>query len=269
MKQVRQQEILDLISEEGFVSTEALAAHFKVSSQTIRRDLDALEEQGLVTKSYGGATLIGGPIKEDQEDPRTAAFHRIASTTVHYAEKIAIATKTMDYVKDGMTIALDAGTTTRLLSPELAKKNNLIIITKDILLALSLYDHPTNKVYLVGGFVDGTGTASGDFVREFLETVSRIDLFILSTNGITVNEGFTSEHAPNDSFRPMLIPLAMKRIAISDHTKFGQVGFYRTCALTDIDHIITDSHVDMTLVDEMREAGADVVIAKSVAAPSI
>ena len=255
MKQIRQQEILALLRQESYVSTDALASHFKVSAQTIRRDLDELEQQGIVSKMYGGASLVGG----ENNDSNLSFFNYIPSTE-YQAEKEAICKAAMDYVKDGDTVALDVGSTTRLLAPGLNHKNNLVIITKDMPLASALYNHPTNRVYLIGGFLGASGTTSGEFIREFLESVSKIDLFFLSTNGITVAEGFTNDYAGIETYRAYFLPLAMKRVALADHTKFGNIGFYRTCGLTDVDTIITDPGVDMKIVSDMRQAGAHIVI---------
>lgn len=256
MKHVRQQEILALIRQESYVSTEALANHFKVSAQTIRRDLEELEQQGIVNKMYGGASLVGGEVGDSN-----FSFYSYIPSTEYEKEKEAICMKGMDYVNDGDTIALDVGSTTRLLVSYLNKKNNLVIITKDMLVASALYNHPTNRVYLIGGFLGASGTTSGEFIREFLESVSKIDLFFLSTNGITVAEGFTNDYAGVETYRAYFLPLAMQRVALADHTKFGNIGFYRTCDLTDVDHIITDSGVDRKIVEDMRMAGADVIIA--------
>ena len=183
-----------------------------------------------------------------------------ASFPEPFVEKESIAIRALSFVEDGQTIALDIGSTTRAMGLELIKKNNLVIITKDMILASALYDHPTNRVYLVGGFLDANGTTSGEFIREFLESVSRIDCFFLSADGITVNEGFTNNYAGVEAYRSLFLPLAMKRIALADHSKFGQIGFYRTCGLTDVDSIVTDSAVDKALVTEMRNAGANITI---------
>ena len=255
MKQVRQQEILSLIRQEGYISTEALANHFKVSAQTIRRDLDELEHQGIVNKMYGGASLVGAESGESN-----FSFFNFIPNTECQTEKEKICARAIQFVEDGDTVALDVGSTTRLLVDGLNKKENLVIITKDMILANSLYNHPTNRVYFIGGFLGASGTTSGEFIREFLETVSKIDIFFMSTNGITVAEGFTNDYAGVETYRAYFLPLAMKRVALADHTKFGNIGFYRTCGLTDVDTIITDSAVDRKLVQDMRMAGADIII---------
>lgn len=256
MKQVRQQEIIDLINEEGFVSTEALAAHFDVSSQTIRRDLDALERQGILIKMYGGATLVGR-----ETDESSFSFFNYIPSTDHQEEKEAIARKAISYVNDGATIAVDIGSTTRMLGRELNKKNNLVIITKDVLLATALFEHPTNKVYLVGGFMGERGTTSGEFLKEFLESVSKVDVFFLSTDGVTVNEGFTNDLAAVEVYRSTFLSQSNLCIALADSTKFGKTSFYRSCGITEVDSIITDSKLNPTILEEMRQAGASIELA--------
>lgn len=256
MKQVRQQEIVDIIKKEGYVSTDALATHFKVSSQTIRRDLDFLEQDGILIKMYGGATLA-----ESEPGDSSISFFNFIPSTEHQAEKAAIAKKAMEFVTDGSTIALDVGSTTRMLRQELNQRNNLVIITKDTLLASAVYNHPTNKVYLLGGFLGASGTTSGEFLREFLESVSKIDVFMLSTDGVTANEGFTNNHAAVEAYRSLFLSLSMKRLALADSSKFGTIGFYRTCGITDVDHIITDSRINPKILEGIKEAGGNVELA--------
>ena len=256
MKHVRQQEILSLMKQEGHISTEALAHHFKVSTQTIRRDLEELDKQGIVNKMYGGASIVG---KESDDSP--LSFLSFIPPTELQAEKERISARAVHFVKDGDTVALDIGSTTRLLAEGLNKKNNLVIITNDMILANALYNHPTNKVYLSGGFLGAGGLTSGDFIREFLETVSKIDIFFLSTYGITIDEGFTNDDSGTDTYRSYFIPLASKKVALADHTKFGKIGFYRICGVEDVNHIITDQGLDKRTIQDMRMAGVDIIVA--------
>ena len=254
MKHNRQTIILEMLKKEDFVTTEALAIELDVSTQTIRRDLDALEEQGLVNKVYGGASLAEGA-----GETKERSLLDFLPFTENMKEKQGIAAKAIDFVRDGTTIAIDIGSTTRMLAPELSQRNNLLIITKDTLLAASLYNHPTNKVVLIGGLVDETGTTAGDFFDEFLNKVSVIDTFFLSTEGITVNEGLTSSRSGIEAYRTSILARAKHKIALVDHSKFGSIGFYRTCGIEDLDMIITDNQVDDKIIKEIHKAGVEII----------
>ena len=251
MKQVRQQKIMDLLKSKKDLSTEDLATRFNVTTQTIRRDLEELESQGLVVKMYGGAVLA-----EDEEASSTwmGNFRNVENN----GEKEAIADAAAMQIEDGSTIAMDSGSTTRVFGMRLKEKNNLIIITRDVVLASYLVGHPTNKVYVIGGFIDEYAETSGAYVEEFLDGVSHIDYFVFSTGGVTPENGFTSERAGMEDYRTLFIPKAKNKIALVDNTKFGVVCFYRACDLKDADHIITDSGVDKNYISRFKDLGIDI-----------
>ena len=254
MKQVRKQEIIDLITKEGYVSTDALAEHFGVSAQTIRRDLDELDEEGIVTKMYGGATLV-------EKDSGGSPFGAMPATE-NQDEKAKIAQAAINLISDNSVVAVDGGSTLREFAHLLNEKQNLVVITRDVLIASTLVGHPTNQVYLAGGFVDGLYETSGHFDDRFLNTISHVDSFIFGTSGVTIQEGFTNIILVSMDFRARVMPLARNKIALVDHTKFGKVCFYRTCGITDVSHIITDKATDHKILDEIRSLGVNVTIAE-------
>ena len=120
MKSLRQKEMIEMLSREGIITTVDVARHFGVSIETIRRDLDQLEKQGILKKTYGGAELRTqphvwpAPLKKRLESFRDS--------------KAAIAARAATYIPDNCTVALDAGTTNLELCPFLNEKKNMIII---------------------------------------------------------------------------------------------------------------------------------------------
>ena len=255
MKETRQQEILDLLKTAKEISTEDLASHFGVSTQTIRRDLEKLEDDGLVIKMYGGASLVGGPEEEDPDTLNLMPFSHQSE------ERDRIAETAVRLIDDGSTLVLDTGSTVRALARLLNKKNHLTVITRDVLTAAILMKNPTNNVYLLGGFINKRYEASGQYATDFLKTVSKIDAFIFGTGGVTVNEGFTSTLPGTEDFRSILIPMAQTVIVLADHTKFGKTCFYRTCDITDVDYIITDKAADLRLVEQIQSMGVNITTA--------
>ena len=255
MKETRQQDIIDLLKSNKEISTEDLANHFGVSTQTIRRDLDKLEQDGLVVKMYGGATLVGGPVEEDPDTLNLMPFSQQSE------ERDRIAETALRLIDDGSTIVLDTGGTVRALAKLLNTKNHLTVITRDVLTAATLMKNPTNNIYLIGGFINKWYEASGQFATDFLKTVSRIDAFIFGTGGVTLNEGFTSTLPGTEDFRSILIPMAQTVIVLADHTKFGKTCFYRTCDITDVDYIITGKAADTKLVEEIQNLGVNITTA--------
>lgn len=255
MKKVRQREIIELLRKSGNLSTEDIANHFKVSTQTIRRDMEELEEQGILIKMYGGATLVG----YGEEEEASPFMHFPATDNQHAKNRIAEAA--IQLIQDGTTVALDNGTTTRAMGEQLMKRNNLIIITRDVYLASSLFNHPTNKVYVIGGFVGERGDTAGAYAEEFLSTVSNIDFFLFGTDGVTVNEGFTSLKPGTEDYRTLFLSKSKTKIALADHTKMGQACFYRTCDISDADYLVTDSESEPALIKEVQASGINVIVA--------
>ena len=256
MKQVRQEKIIELLTKNKNLSTEDLADYFNVSTQTIRRDLDALEEQGLVNKMYGGATIIGG---EEVEEISLVSF--LEKDVENRLEKTRMAEAALSLIEDRSTVALDVGTSVRMLVPLLNNKNNLIIITRDLVTATILSGHPTNQVYLVGGFIDERQESSAVYLQEFLNSISIIDTFVFGTGGVTVNEGFTSIVSDIKDYRSLVMSKSSTIIALADNTKFGKTFFYHTCDITDVDHIITDTGTPQDIIKEIRDLGVDIIVA--------
>ena len=255
MKQVRQEKIIELLTKNKNLSTEELADYFNVSTQTIRRDLDSLEEQGIVNKMYGGATIIGGA--EEKEEETFASF--FDKDVENHLEKTRIAEAAAALIEDRSTVSLDVGTTVRALAPHLNDKNDLIIITRDLATAAILAGHPTNQVYLIGGFIDANYESSPTYLQEFLNSISTIDVFVFGSAGITVNEGFTSSVSNIKDYRSLVMSKSAKIIAMGDYSKFGRTFFYHTCDLTEVDHIITDSGAPKDIVQEIRDLGVDII----------
>ena len=255
MKESRQQKILNLLKTKKDMSTEDLAFRFSVTTQTIRRDLEDLEKMGLVVKMYGGAALVN-----PNDDHRS--FATFFNDTENYEAKEKIAEAAFNLVEDGNTLAMDAGSTTRLFGRHLRKKNNLTIITRDVILATYLAGHPTNRVYLLGGFVGNNLRTESSGDEAFIESISQMDFFFFSSGGINMENGFTSNLPTHEDYRSNMIPKAKTRIALMDSSKFGATCLYRSCDLTDANIIITDSGVDKKIAGDISALGIDLTIAK-------
>ena len=252
MKSFRQKEMIEMLSREGMITTVDAARYFGVSIETIRRDLDQLEKQGILKKTYGGAELKvqphvwPAPLKKRMESFR--------------GSKAAIAARAATYVPDNCTVALDAGTTNLELCPFLNEKQNLIIISSDIHSASELLSSGNNKVYMMGGFLTPDGTTSGTFAKEFFNYMSGIDVFLFSTDGADPEDGLSTDEAGINDLKKRYIKNAKTRIAMIDHSKFLRKSFYKMCAFSEIDTLITDSLTPPDIVESIRRRGTRVDI---------
>lgn len=124
MKTDRQKEMVRILTEEKLINTVQMAQRFGVSVETIRRDFNQLEKQGILVKNYGGAEL---KVHEGPYLPPLVIRHGI-----FHAAKAAIAAQAVQYIPDNATIALDAGSTIFELCKQLKRKKELIVICGDI-----------------------------------------------------------------------------------------------------------------------------------------
>lgn len=253
MRSFRQKEIIDILERERIINTAATARQFGVSIETIRRDLDQLEKQGILRKTYGGAELCSKtPVLPTPLESRRTAGH---------SSKVAIAARAAEYVPDNCTtIALDAGSTVFELCRNLREKSGLIIISVDVHSAAELLynGNLNNKVYMIGGFLTPDGTASGTYAKEFLNSISGIDIFFTSTDGASPEDGLSTDETYINDLKKRYLKKAKKRIAMVDHSKFMRKGFYRMCDFSDIDVVITDSKTPSEIIQKLRRMGTTV-----------
>lgn len=247
MKRIRQKEMLDILEREKVINTIQIAAHFDVSIETIRRDLDQLECQGVLKKIYGGAEL----------HPKTKVLPSPLDKrrTIQHEAKTAIAARAAEYIRDRSTVALDAGSTIFELCKCLQSKNDLIIISGDIHSAAELLSSGQRKVYMMGGFLTPDGTSSGTFAKDFFNSISGIDFFLTSTDGATPEDGLSTDEEGINNLKKRYLKKATTSIAMIDHSKFMKKGFYKMCDFSEIDIVITDSLTPLDILERIRSCG--------------
>lgn len=137
--------ILEKIKKEGRVKVAELAEIFNVSEVTIRKDLSELEEMGYLKRTFGGAILTQEHVKELSVEQKKID---------NIEKKEIIAKKSAEFLKDGLDIFLDAGTTALYIAHEIIKFNNITVITYDLEIASFLSKYDNIKTYMIGGFID-------------------------------------------------------------------------------------------------------------------
>ena len=218
MKSARQKKIIDLLMRDGFVKTSELQSSLGVSIETIRRDFNQLEKEGILIKTYGGATLAVQQqvyVKPDRD-----TWQKRMSISVR--EKTAIALRAIEYIKNGSLLAMDSGTTTYEFAKHLNKHSDITVITNDINITEVILRNGSNQVFLLGGMVTTNGSTNGYLAKQALSSFSQIDMYVFSCDGVTIEDGFTTSSLENNELKRMLAEKALKRIALVDHTKFGK-----------------------------------------------
>ncbi|SBT37153.1 DeoR/GlpR family DNA-binding transcription regulator [Micromonospora auratinigra] len=233
LAQQRQSAILELIRQRGGVRVSHLVSRFGVSDMTIRRDLEALAERGLVDKVHGGATLAG---------PGSADEPGFAAKSIRQQdEKRAIAERAVELVEPGMAVALSAGTTTAALAARLAEVRGLTVVTNSIPVADVLYQspRPDQTVVLTGGIRTPSDALTGPVAEAAIATLN-VDLLFLGVHGMSPRTGFTTPNLLEAAVNRRLIAAARRLVVLADHTKWETIGIATIAPLAEADLLITD-----------------------------
>jgi DeoR/GlpR family transcriptional regulator of sugar metabolism len=243
----RQAAILDRVRAAGGVRVGELATDFGVSDMTIRRDLEALAERGLLAKVYGGATTVAA--KSTDEPGFTAKSGR------QHAEKVAIALAAAELVTPGDAIALSAGTTTVELAQRLLDVPDLTIVTNSIPAADVFYRAGrADSVVLTGGVRTPSDALVGPVAVATIRSL-HLDVLFLGVHGMSERAGFTTPNLMEAETDRAMVGAARRLVVLADHTKWGTVGLSTIARLSDADVLITDS----SLPDEVRKQLAEEV----------
>lgn len=251
MKIQRKDEIIRLISENKIVKANELSATFKVSMETIRRDLADLEKDGIIKRVHGGAVLnLNYSVEPD------FSYREVKN----FEEKLLIGKKAASLVEDGDVIIIDIGTTTLEFAKFLKGKKNLTVLTNSIKIALELMDEPEIIVIMLGGVVrKGEGTTSGYWAEDIIDRFYVEKLF-LGVGCITLENGVMDYHIEETNLRRHYIRHAKQVIALADYTKFGSKALNQVCSLEEMDILVTDNKTDKKYIRRLREKGIDVIL---------
>lgn len=248
----RQQAMAQLVAEHRRLSVAAIAERFEVTTETVRRDLSALERMGLVRRVHGGAvpasslTVIeSGLLERDQ-----------ANT----AEKDAIAKTALEELPPaGGTILLDAGSTTVRLASRLPRDRRLTVITHAVPVAARLAGLPHLELHLLPGRVRSTTQAAvGADTVAALEQL-RVDVAFVGTNGISAEHGLSTPDHDEAAAKRAMVHAARRVVCLADSSKVGVETAVRFARLDEIDCLITDGGVGSEDQQALERTGVEVV----------
>ena len=253
MRSFRQKQIRETLERSSVIKTVDIAGELGATVETIRRDFDQLEKQGVLRKIYGGAERITEPLNLlPALEVRRSEDRRAKEAMANWAAR---------YISDNSIIALDAGSTMFELCRHLRQPRNLVILCNDLHTATELLSKSDAKVYLMGGFLTKDGTSSGTYAREFLNSIANIDLFFCSTDGANPEDGLTSDEEGINTLKKLYLKKAKTSIALIGHSKLHKKGFYKLCDFSDLDKVITDGETPRDMIEHLRSRGARIEIA--------
>jgi DeoR/GlpR family transcriptional regulator of sugar metabolism len=228
----RQAAILEHVRAHGGARVTQLMQRFGVSDMTIRRDLEALAERGLIAKVHGGATALE---PHTIDEPGFAAKSKLRQL-----EKQAIAERAATLVKPQTAIALSAGTTTWTLAPLVTDVPGLTVVTNSVPVADVFYraGRPDQAVILTGGMRTPSDALVGPFAVATLSSLN-FDQVFLGVHGMGAR-GLTTPNFMEAGTQRALLDGARQRVVLADHTKWDTVGLSTICPLSEVDVLITD-----------------------------
>jgi DeoR/GlpR family transcriptional regulator of sugar metabolism len=252
----RQARILERVREDGAVRVADLVRELGVSDMTVRRDLEHLDDRGLVEKVHGGATAV----------EESAAFEPTFTTKVslQQAEKDAIATAAAALVEPGMAIGLSAGTTTYALAQRLVDIPQLTVVTNSIRVAdvLQYSGRSDQTVILTGGMRTPSEALVGPFAVAALRTV-HVDLVFVGVHGMDPHTGFTCPNLQEADTDRALIEAGRRLVVVADHTKWGVIGISSIARLDQADVLITDSGIGADARERLEQEARRLVVAET------
>ena len=228
----RQLQLLQELRQRHSASVEALAERLGVTLQTVRRDVQRLAEQGLVTRFHGGVRMPGSTVENLAHTQREI---------LNAEGKARIARAVAAQVPQGCSLILNIGTTTEAIARALMQHRGLRVITNNLNVAAILCGNPDCEVIVAGGVVRArdraiVGEAAVDFMRQF-----RVDIAVIGISGIESDGTLRDYDLREVKVAQTIIAQAREVWLAADHSKFNRPAMVQLAQLSQIDRLFTDA----------------------------
>ncbi|KAJ56231.1 DeoR faimly transcriptional regulator [Actibacterium mucosum KCTC 23349] len=249
----RRQQIVDLLMVQGSVTLEDLASQFGVSKMTIHRDLDDLEEAGLLRKVRGGASIETSSQFESDYRYRE---RRGAE------EKKRIGRAAIEMLEPGMTVLVNDGSTAGLLADMLPDKRPITVITNNHAVIQTLIGVTGVTLIALGGAYSKKYNGFYGIITEEALARLRADVAFISSPAI---QGTTAFHQDHEfvKIKRLMIAAGTKRYLLVDHLKFGRTALHEIADLRDFDAVITSQALPKDMAVPLRDADVNLIVAET------
>jgi DeoR family transcriptional regulator of aga operon len=255
--ELRQERIAGLVQERGFVRVADAATRFRVSTVTIRNDLQALERRGKLRRIRGGAVPAS---VVPSEQPFEASALNLAT------EKARIGASAASKVASGETVILDVGTTTTAVARALLTRKDLrdvTVFTAALSVALELEPaYPRITVVVTGGTLRPLQHSLVNPLATVLLSRLHASVCFIGCNGVDAESGVTNINLPEAEIKRAMLLAARRRVIVADGSKFGEVELAKVCEIQEVSTVITDQTADPAVVAEIEAAGCTVELAR-------
>lgn len=246
----RRNAILEKLQAERRVVVSELSQIYKVSEETIRRDLEKLENDGFAIKSYGGAVI-------NENANVDLPFNIRKKRNVISKQKIAEVISSR--IKDGTSIMLDASSTAVYIAKALKERKNLTLITNSIEILIEMFDTPNVNVLSTGGAMrEGSFALVGPQTDKMLNSY-HVDVAIVSAKGFDLETGMTDTEELHANNKKTMLHAGREKVLAVDSSKFGKTAFTEIGTLEDISMVVTDAKPDEVWLQAFKEYGIECI----------
>lgn len=245
----RQKEIVQMLKKTSSLKVADLSENFDVSESTIRRDLQEMQQKGMLTRTHGGAVGILPTSFEPSFREKESEKHD---------EKVKIGAIAASMVEDGDSIILDSGTTCLEIARHIMQQK-VTVITNSIDIASELSVKKNIELIVTGGSLRINTRAMVGQITEQILSKFRVDKAFIGANGVSIEEGITTPNYIEAQTKRAMINVANKVILVTDSTKFNKVCFSVICPLRVVSAIITSSDTDENIVKEYEDSGVEIL----------
>ena len=247
----RQRAIVELVEGAGFATIAELADKFDVTTQTIRRDVNALCLSQHLARFHGGVGLPNSVENDDYAERRSALT----------SAKDEIGRLVRSVIPNHASLFMNIGTTTEAVAQHLLDHQDLRVVTNNLHIADIFSKVPGFDVMVAGGYVRGgdggvVGEAAIDFLRSF-----RLDFGIIGISGIEPDGSLLDFDFREVKAAQAIIANSRKTILVADHTKFGRAAMAKVASLEDVDVLVTDLPVPAAFGEMLEGSGVEVLVA--------
>ncbi|MFP4697823.1 MAG: DeoR/GlpR family DNA-binding transcription regulator [Eubacteriales bacterium] len=232
----RLQAIRELIKEKKSVEVTHLSKELNVSEVTIRRDLDKLEKEGLVVKTYGGAILL----EDNNSTQETIDSHSQVEDSRQNTPLKSIASTAIKLVDSGDTVFVGGSKIGNILAEELKKIEDLIVVTNSLEIAVYLFRETNHKVVILGGEVD---PISGNVLEFDQLDELLIEKVFITVDGVDQQFGYTVNDKSDVRLYKKLKDVSRDLIVLAENTVYEKRGLVKLAPLTGIHTVVTEKHL--------------------------
>lgn len=245
----RQENILNLLREEGRVEVEDLSNRFTVTTQTVRRDLTELCERGLATRTHGGARNLVSASSFGYEERRLRQL----------GEKEGIAHRAAQLIPNGSSLLLNIGTTTEQVAAALAIHQDLTVVTNNINVIHILRGARLKSLVIAGGSVrQSDGAVVGAEAVEFINRY-KTDFAIIGTSSMDEDGAILDFDEREVAVARAILKNARTKILVTDISKFDRAAPVRICDVADLDYVITDKRPPLSFIKAAEAGGTKLI----------